>query len=393
MKFNSILSRILTLWVASVFTTLAQELAQESSKTVSALVIGMSDYEHMHDLDSSATDTKIFAEYLEQKTQTQFPVAGNKGWNASVNLTRAKLVEVLGRYRIKAATSHISIFYYSGHSAQVGDEVYLLAKDAAITDSTDMNIVASDIKKHGIPLSSIVTDTRVGKQALGSIFIIDGCRTGAKITKDKANVSFDKSIVAFSASPRQTAQGKSDYTVTLVEALKSGSSIKDALMVARDKIIESTNRKQKPQLSVDAEAENLSKYVLSPAKAIPVDTMPITGSYKGKIVFKPNEKSATQSERTIVVNPNKTVTMNYSDTFPNSELIEGVSGKVELVGKWDGNTFHGVSQTVLEEGYDSWNDESFSLIFDEKFTHAKATFWYKRGNDTLLGSDFLYRQK
>lgn len=164
-------------------------------------------------------------------------------------------------------------------------------------------------------------------------------------------------------------------------------------MVARDKIIVSTNRQQKPQLSVDAEAENLSQYVLSPAKAIPVDTLPVTGNYKGTVVFKPNERSATHSERTITVNPNKTVTMSYRDTFPNSELIEDVAGKVELVGKWDGNTFHGVSQTVLEAGYEKWNDETFSLIFDEKFTHTKATFWYKRGDDTLLGTDFLYRQK
>lgn len=389
MKYLTIISSILTIWLATILAS----SAQDSAKTVSALVVGMSDYEHMHDLKSSATDTRVFAEYLEKKTGCQFPVSGNQEWNASVDLTRAELVELLGRFRVKAATSHISIFYYSGHSAQVGDEVYLLAKDAMIADSSDMNILASDIKKHGIPLSSIVTDTRVGKQAMGSIFIIDGCRTGARITKDKANVSFDKSIVAFSASPRQVAQGKSDYTLTLVESLTSGASIKDALMVARDKIIESTDRKQKPQLSIDAEADNLSKYVLSPAKAIPVDSLPITGSYKGKITFSPNGGRTTLSERTIIVNPNKSVTMSYEDTFPNEDKVAGVSGKLELVGKWDGNTFHGVSQTVLEKGYDKWTDETFTLIFDEKFTHAKVTFWYKIGDVTMLGSDFVYRQK
>ena len=394
------LNRIKTLLLFSLsfcgvtFNTIS---AQESTKTVSALIIGGSDYKHMHDLKSSAKDTKLIAGLLKSNTDCIFPIKGNKAWDASVDLTRAELVEQLSKFRVKAASSHITIFYYSGHSAQVEGEVYLLAKDAMIGTSGDDELIASDIKKHGIPLSSVVTDTRVGENALGSIYIIDGCRTGANITKDKANVSFNRSIVAFSASASEQAKSNSDYTATLVDALKTGSSVKDALMLARNKIIESSNREQKPQLSVDAEAESLAKYVLSPARAIPVDTNPLTGVYKGTISLKSDDVVEILSERTITVGQDKTVSMHYKDSFPKNKKAEAVSGAVELNGEWEGNTFHGVGQTVLETGYKKWVDESFTLIFNDEYSHAKATFWYNnksgKNNALRLGSDFLYRQK
>lgn len=104
---------LLLLLVAAASTSVAQ------AKRV-ALVIGMSDYQHLSSLINSVPDAKAIAAELK-----------SHGFEVSeyYNLDRADLLDALEKFKREAAGAEVALVYYAGHGMEVDGKNVLAPTD------------------------------------------------------------------------------------------------------------------------------------------------------------------------------------------------------------------------------------------------------------------------
>jgi formylglycine-generating enzyme required for sulfatase activity len=125
-----------------------------------ALVIGVSDYEHISPLDHTVNDAEDMAKALRK---LGFAVM------LETNPTLAQFLSALKRFSADIKyNKDIALFYYSGHGIQSDGENYLIPKNAEIDD---MDL----IKRQGVGLAEVINKVSDANNSL-NIFILDACR-------------------------------------------------------------------------------------------------------------------------------------------------------------------------------------------------------------------------
>src|SRR5262245_36431462 len=98
--------------------------ALEAQGRRAALVIGISDYQHLSQLANPAPDAKAIAQVLRQHG---FVVREH------FDLARAELLDALEAFREEARQANVAVVYYAGHGMNVAGEDILAPRDMEVT--------------------------------------------------------------------------------------------------------------------------------------------------------------------------------------------------------------------------------------------------------------------
>lgn len=210
-----------------------------------ALVVGVADYDHATKLRNPQNDAQLLQAALH-----------DSGFSIRLELdpTRDQFHRALKETRDVFAKSSISLFFFAGHGVQKDGLNYLIPRDAAIADE-------SDIPHYSIPLESVM-DTICIDQNRISVIILDACRDnpfafnrsignrGLSHVKASGNT-----IICFSTSPGDVALdgagSNSPYTEMLCDSLRNDKlSFMQQMFETRSRVFAITHGKQMPWESV-----------------------------------------------------------------------------------------------------------------------------------------------
>jgi len=210
-----------------------------------ALLIGISDYDHLSKLKNPANDAGLLSPVLYGLGYTIIPVQ---------NADRKHLHESLKFVRPRYARSSIAVFYFAGHGVQKDGVNYLIPRDAKIKDE-------SDIDHYSIRLDEVLDTVSAGGSHI-SVVILDTCRNnpfaftrsishrGLAYVESRSNM-----IICFSTSPDSAAlDGDGDnspYTGTLCTVLtQTDLTFIQQLCETRQRVVAQTRGKQMPWESI-----------------------------------------------------------------------------------------------------------------------------------------------
>jgi len=146
--------RIIAL-AALLYASLCVPLAAEGKRV--ALIIGMSDYQHLSSLANPVPDAKAIAATLK-----------DHGFEVSehYNLDRADLLDALESFEHEAQGAEVALVYYAGHGMEVDGK--------NVVAPTDMEIDCKDKKS----LRSVELDKLFAAASLApqQIVLLDACR-------------------------------------------------------------------------------------------------------------------------------------------------------------------------------------------------------------------------
>lgn len=143
------------LWVACLF---AGAFSAEAQARKTALVIGISSYDHGPALSNSVRDA--------QQVARDFQDIGFDTY-LSRNATRAELLRVLAQFRLASRDADTTLIYFAGHGIQWRGSAYAVPKDAAF-DTADRLLASS------VPLATIIQS--VSDKVRNKIILFDACR-------------------------------------------------------------------------------------------------------------------------------------------------------------------------------------------------------------------------
>ena len=252
------------MWTPPVEARTQQSVFQTDQKRV-ALVIGIGGYQNVPALANPSNDATGVAAAL-----------GRLGFevHAHVDPSRIEFEAILSKFRRALVGADIALLYYAGHSIQLDGENYLIPKDAAFTQDTDLDTYLIDTARIGA-LMEQASDVR--------ITILDACRDNpfledaGKLHDTDGNTrslsrglapiapppSLEEhsgsgaygSVIAYSAAPGQTASdgtGKhSPYTAALLRHIEEPDlEIGRLFRNVAASVIEETREEQQPEYLV-----------------------------------------------------------------------------------------------------------------------------------------------
>jgi hypothetical protein len=205
-----------------------------------ALVIGNSAYPGSSRLQNPKNDAEGISEKLRLMGFTVTTVT---------DANRSRLLQALSQFGRSAATSDVSVLYYSGHGVQIDGTNYMLPTDIDNADALQATL-------QGVSLNTVVENFLPGKARL---VFLDACRDNPlrlagtrSIAKGLAPISVAQgTLIAYSTRDGQVALdglgGRySPFTQALIEHLGDPSDIGVVLRKVREKVMQRTNGRQQP---------------------------------------------------------------------------------------------------------------------------------------------------
>lgn len=236
----------------------------ETDPTVFALIIGISDYEHISDLKYAHADAEAMKTYIDKA----FPSSHSTVLTDS-SATRKNIVTALANILTEVNAGDTVIIYFSGHgdceSRLAGDPGFLLSHD-----SPNNNYLISAIRVD--ELKSII-ESYIEKNKAEVFLFVDACRAGSvsegnqqgpgKTTASLMNL-FQNEVLFMACKPDQYSLERAElghglFTYFLIKGL-SGNADSDgdqALTVEElrrylfDKVMKSSQSAQTPMVQGD----------------------------------------------------------------------------------------------------------------------------------------------
>ncbi len=224
---------------ASPQVPLAQPSASVASGQAHALVIGNAAYPGSARLANPLNDSQAISRKF---AELGFAVTRIDDGN------REALVRGLSQFQRKAASSQITVLYYSGHGMQIDGINYLLPVDV------DINKPAS-LKLQAVSLDTVIGDYLPGKVR---IVFLDACRdnpaassTVRGFNRGLAPIQAPTgTLIAFATRDGGVAEdgtGKhSPFTQALLDLIAEPEDISLVLRKVRDKVMRDTSGRQQP---------------------------------------------------------------------------------------------------------------------------------------------------
>jgi hypothetical protein len=205
-----------------------------------ALVIGNAAYPGSARLQNPVNDAQGVSEKLRSLGFVVTTVT---------DANRSRLLQAFSQFSRSAATSDVSVLYYSGHGVQIDGMNYMLPTDIDNADALQATL-------QGVSLNTVVENFLPGKARL---VFLDACRDNPlrvagtrSIAKGLAPISVAQgTLIAYSTRDGQVALdglgGRySPFTQALIEHLSDPSDIGVVLRKVREKVMQRTNGRQQP---------------------------------------------------------------------------------------------------------------------------------------------------
>ncbi|MBN9669699.1 caspase family protein [Roseibium aggregatum] len=214
-----------------------------------ALVVGVSDYLNVPDLENTVHDGALIAETLKT---LNFDVI------EKYNLGLREFKALLAQFEFEAETADVALVYFAGHGVEVGGQNFLIPTDSTATSR-------GDVAQTSISLNEILSAVDKARQL--RIVILDSCRNDpfaqandVEIVTLKQSVPLSGlappspergTLVAYAAKAGAVAldgAGKnSPFAVALSDTLKKKDlEIGLAFRQIRDSVLIATNNYQEP---------------------------------------------------------------------------------------------------------------------------------------------------
>ncbi|MEO9525911.1 MAG: caspase family protein [Roseibium sp.] len=214
-----------------------------------ALVVGISDYLTVPDLENTVRDGALIADTLRS---LRFDVI--EEYNLGLNGFRA----LLDRFEFEAETADVAIVYFAGHGVEVGGQNFLIPADSTAASR-------KEVAQTSVSLQDILGAVDKARQL--RIVILDSCRNDPFARDGNLEiVTLDQpatvnglappspergTLVAFAAKDGATAldgDGRnSPFALAISETLKSSDlEIGLAFRQVRDTVLKATNNFQEP---------------------------------------------------------------------------------------------------------------------------------------------------
>jgi len=217
-----------------------------------ALVIGNGDYERADKLANPVTDARRLRDVL---ARLGFDVVYGE------NLGKQALERSIGRFANAAEGSDVALVYFAGHGATFGDTPYVVPVDAQFSS-------LGEVPYELVPVEMLVAELRRAKGL--RIAILDACRDntaerelkrvnarGGETTRGLARVRNPEGLIlAYATQFLATAadgdpNGDSPFTAALLNNITTpGLDVKDLFFKVGREVIDNTQGKQRPEISV-----------------------------------------------------------------------------------------------------------------------------------------------
>jgi tetratricopeptide (TPR) repeat protein len=233
-----------------------EKAARERLRRV-ALVIGNSDYRWLGRLNNPRNDAEDVGKALESLNFTVF---------RGIDLTHARMKEVLTSFEQAVQTAEVALFFFAGHGIQNASVNYLAPIDAGTADPGQF-----------VDLQAVVASLSRGDGI--RILIIDACRNNPAVAAPRAggvatraitgmrglaqlDVSGSKNrmFVAFATQPGEVAADgvgrNSPFTRGILVHLETpGLELRRLFVRVRDEVLMATGGKQNPHISDSLKGE------------------------------------------------------------------------------------------------------------------------------------------
>lgn len=202
-----------------------------------ALVVGVSQYDHGPGLPNAASDAqKVALRLHELGYRTQL----------LANPDRMQMLKALAHLRLESAEATQTIIYFSGHGASLGDESYLFLRDTRMR--------ADQLETSALPLRVLIR--AVSDKPRQKILLLDACRDNpvsisANIAVTSPSAAPAGLFIGYAAQPGQIAYDgagrSSPFTGALLRQLAGPPRpIEDMMRALRLAVIQQTQGRQIP---------------------------------------------------------------------------------------------------------------------------------------------------
>lgn len=202
-----------------------------------ALVIGVSHYDHGPDLVNAASDARKIALRLHGLGyQTRL----------MIDPDRQQMLQALARLRLESSDATQTVIYFSGHGASLGDESYLFLRDTQMRPD--------QLKTSALPMRVLIK--AVSDKPRQKIILLDACRenplsTTANIAATSPAIAPAGLFIGYAAQPGQIAYdgagAGSPFTGALLRQLAGPPRpIEDMMRALRLAVIQQTQGRQIP---------------------------------------------------------------------------------------------------------------------------------------------------
>ena len=217
----------------------AQEQAREGRRV--ALVVGISKYDSIYELENASADASSVAETLK-----------TIGFDVTLlqDASRAKMLDTIDAFKADANGADAALFYFAGHGFQYGGVNYLVPRDAVLNDK-------SGIGRQTVSLNDVIA--KLEDRRRQTLIFLDACRNNPLPAKLRAGMAEGLSqvetgtgtFVAFATQPgnvtRDGAGEHSPFTRAFVDNLtEAGLSISDLMIQVRNDVQKDTLFQQTP---------------------------------------------------------------------------------------------------------------------------------------------------
>lgn len=237
-----------------------------------ALVIGISNYQHVNRLTNPDNDAAMLAAMFRK---AKFDVV-----TLRIDLTAAEMRRALRHFGDQAENADIAVIYYAGHGVEVDGTNYLIPADAVLKRDTD-------VYDEAVSVDRLLVAVQPAKRL--RLIILDACRNNpfTKTMKRmiatraigrglaKVEPAGPNTLIAFAAKAGSTAEdgdGKdSPFAVALAAHLTTpGLDLRRAFGYVRDDVLKATSNRQEPFIYGSLGGDELSLVPAPPAAKPPL---------------------------------------------------------------------------------------------------------------------------
>lgn len=226
-------------WASAVFFVLLGSapvsLVLAQSARV-ALVVGVSDYQHVPRLRNPANDAREVARRLERFGFHVERLSGQP-------ISKRDFDDALVRLRQRSVRADAVVVYFAGHGIELGGQNYLLPSDARLVDERD-------VRREAVALDDVLAELRSERTGRVNIVILDACREnpfrsrlaagGRSVSRGLArpDVRMNGTLIAFATAANDVAadgaiEQHSPYTQALLDVMDREPQLEVGLFFRR----------------------------------------------------------------------------------------------------------------------------------------------------------------
>ena len=295
-QFHKLLRRIRFAFVTVLIAYGLTMSAAEAGERRVAFVIGNSAYQTVPSLPNPKNDAEAVAKALKK---SGFEVV------SAIDLDRVSFDQAFEKFVRSLHGADISVFYYSGHGIQVGQDNRIIPTDAQLKSAADLEVETVSVKtimsymKSNSKLQLVFLDSCRTNPFPASSFLVGPEKqflvAGVGLAAQEAELG---SLIAFSTQPGAVAiDGRGDqspFTASMVShAFQLGIDVKTAIAQVTDDVWKATEQKQKPWST-----DSLGQAVFFKRPAImvaPAETVVATKEPAVRIAAAPSQDTAADT--------------------------------------------------------------------------------------------------